>query len=909
MNLKMTPFFLNLAIKRSLFLLILLSITVTSFSQKNILDKKINIPEFNGSAKELIQWIGDNDSIVFAYSSEVDLSYHIDFQKQQIGLKEFLKILLKGKSVSYKISGNKVLLFNEKKSGNQSGSLKQTIRGTIVDEDSRMPLIGATVSIPGTNPIIGTITDGDGRFRLENIPVGRISLQLSYIGYEAIRLPNIEVNSGKEVILNLTMHESATKLDEVVVTDRKRGEAINDLSLLSSRSISVEETKRYTGGMDDPARMVTSYAGVTSTGAGSNSDIIVRGNSPKYMQWRLDGVEISSPYHMDDQNASYGALTALNKYLLTSSDFYTGAFSPEYGNVLSNVMDMKLRRGNNENFEATVGVGLMGVDLTLEGPFKKGYAGSYLINYRYSAISLLDKLGLLEGVEGIVNYQDATFKAVLPTKKTGTFSLFGLAGLSGISIENVEPDGVTTPGMSTDASIIKDYDKTANLLNFGIIHTLPISTSSYIKTSLSYSGNGYNDDLYQKEKLTNSDGEIINDSDSDRLQTFKSRIINSAYRANLTYNKRINAKNKIQIGTKYCINFSNYNQDVFDDDANDLVNVTDFNNSVNSISNFVSWKYMLNDNITFVSGLHNMNVLLNKKSTLEPRIAVNWTVNSSNSFHIGYGKHSTTESVHNYFTKIQQADGSYTEPNKDLGLLKADHFVLGYNTFFSEYLSGKIEIYYQHLYDLPVEDNDTSYYCTINEGTDYQYVALVNEGVGKNYGVEITMERFFDNNYYFVWNASLYESKYKTLEGVWRNTKYNGNYIVNFLWGKEFKNLGKKDNKTLAINCKAYVGGAQRYIPLLRDEDGNVAVDTENNLYWDYEKAYDNKLEHLYNLNLSISYKINKAKSTHEIYLDLMNIVHSNAHLSEYYDESEPGNVGYIKQMTFFPNMMYRVYF
>ena len=251
--------------------------------------------------------------------------------------------------------------------------LTQTVRGTITDTDSKLPLIGATVAILGSNPLIGTATDVKGNFRLEKIPIGRISLQLSYIGYESKTISNLEVNSGKEIVLDLNMRESVISMNEVVVkANKNKGEAVNEMALLSSRSISLEETKRYTGGMDDPARVVSSFAGVTSSPDGS-SDIIVRGNSPKYMQWRLEGTEIISPYHMDDQNASFGALTALNNSLLATSDFYTGSFSPEYGNVLSSVMDIKLRNGNNEKFEAACGIGLLGTDITLEGPFKKGY--------------------------------------------------------------------------------------------------------------------------------------------------------------------------------------------------------------------------------------------------------------------------------------------------------------------------------------------------------------------------------------------------------------------------------------------------------------------------------------------------------------------------------------------------------
>lgn len=307
-----------------------------------------------------------------------------------------------------------------------SQTLTQVVRGTIVDVDSKLPLPGATLVISGTDPLVGTSTDINGIFRFEKVPIGRIKLQISYMGYETKTIPDIVVNSGKEVVLDFDMQESVIKMAEAVVKAyRKKGEAVNEMSQLSLHSVTLEETKRFTGGMDDPARVVASYAGVATSDA--SSDIIVRGNSPKYMQWRLDGAEISSPYHLDDQNASFGALTALNNNLLANSDFYTGAFSSEYGDVISCVYDVKLRAGNNEKFEATGDIGLMGTELTLEGPFKKGYAGSYLFNYRYSSITLINDIGVID-VPGVVNYQDATFKIVLPTKKSGTFSFYGLGG-------------------------------------------------------------------------------------------------------------------------------------------------------------------------------------------------------------------------------------------------------------------------------------------------------------------------------------------------------------------------------------------------------------------------------------------------------------------------------------------------
>jgi hypothetical protein len=790
-------------------------------------------------------------------------------------------------------------------------NLTQIVRGSIVDFDSKLPVPGATLVVLGTDPLVGTSTDVNGIFRFEKIPLGRIAIRISYIGYETKTISDIVVNSGKEVVLDIDIQESVIKIDEAVVRAyRNKGEAINDMSQLSLHSITIEETKRFTGGMDDPARVVSSFAGVASTPNGS-SDIIARGNSPKYMQWRLDGAEISSPYHMDDQNSSFGALTALNNNLLATSDFYTGAFSSEYGDVLSCVYDVKLRSGNNEKFEATGGIGLMGTELTLEGPFKKGYAGSYLFNYRYSSIGLINDLGLVD-VPGVLNYQDATFKIVLPAKRAGTFSFYGLGGLSGFTMDNMGPKDLATPGRPATSSLTsKDFYKANYLANLGINHILTLNSKSFVKTSLNYSGTGADDDIFETDTLqiNSNEGEALVDSVSPRMHTIQSRIVNSAIRGSVTYNNKINPKNKIQIGTKYTLYNFNYNQNIYSSEEASMININDFKVNISTINNFISWKHSLNEKISIVTGIHNMNIINKNKSTLEPRLSINWNINNTNSLHAGYGMHSTTESVHNYFAKIPQGDGTFTEPNKNLGLLKAHHYVLGYEKRFTENLVGKIEVYYQSLYNLPVENIDTSYYATINEGIDYKYVELVNKGSGKNYGVEVSLERFFDKNYYFLINSSLFDSKYKSLEGVWRNTRYNNNYIVNILFGKEFKRLGKNQNQTLALNTKIFLEGAQRYIPLIRDAQGNVAVEPENDRYFDYGKAYDCKLDNIFLLNLSASYKFNRPGATHEIFLDLMNLTNSQARMAEYYDAGKPGKAGYTTQFGFFPNLMYRVYF
>ncbi|MBI5917067.1 MAG: TonB-dependent receptor [Bacteroidetes bacterium] len=787
--------------------------------------------------------------------------------------------------------------------------LTQTLRGTVLDADSRLPLIGATVSLA---PATGTVTDENGNFRLENVPVGRVELLLSYVGYEGLAVPNIVVNSGKEVVLNLLMQESAVKMGEVTVTaSRNKGEPLNEMALIGARSISPEETNRYAGGFNDPSRILANFAGITNTQDGSN-DIIVRGNSPKYVQWRLEGEQITNPNHFGDQSAVSGSVSILNNNLLAASDFHTGAFSPEYGDVLSGVYDVRLRNGNNERLEGVFGFGLLGTELTLEGPLKKSNGGSFLVNYRYSTAGLLSKLGLLGDFNGVLTFQDATFKIVLPTAKMGVFSLYGLGGLSSFSFEDVTPAFWETPGDNyARANIREDYQKQTHLLNTGLKHSLNIGKKGYLTTTLTFASEGIEDDIFEAGivKIYDENNEFVRDSVIAKRQNFEGRLRKPTYRGSMTYSHKFSARHRLQVGTKYTLFDYRFEQNQWPGEGSGRVTLLDFNEKVGTVRNFATWKWRASERLTVVGGLHNMNVLLNSKSTLEPRLAVDWKLAPATSLHAGYGRHSNMESIHHYFAKVEQPDGSFAEPNRDLGLLKADHFVLGIEQRIGKNLRAKIEAYYQRLYDLPVENNDTSYFATIVENLDFRYVDLVNEGTGKNYGVELTLEKFFSDSYYFMVNASIYQSKYTALDGVERNTPFNGNYLLNLLCGKEFAGIGKKKNQTLGLNAKAFLAGGRKIIPLLRDAQGNLAVDPEQGRFWDYSKAFESSLEDAYQIQVSASYKWNKPRATHELFLNLDNLTNHKGKITEFYDESEPGKVGYMTQFGFFPNLMYRAYF
>jgi len=304
------------------------------------------------------------------------------------------------------------------------GQTGKPIRGVVVDNASGEPLIAATIVILNTEIPIGVITDVDGNFSIESLPVGRYDIQASYMGYEPMMFREIVVSSGKEVFITIPLKENLNELQEIVVRPKiNKQEPLNSIASASARMLSVEEASRYAGGLDDPARLVSSFAGVAG-GVNSNG-IAVRGNSPQFLQWKLEGAEIPNPTHFSDiTEVGGGIFTALSSQVLGNSDFFTGAFPAEYNNALSGVFDMQLRNGNRWEHEHTVQIGTLGIDVSSEGPFKKGGQSSYLFNYRYSTMGLASDLfpDLLGDAAGM-RYQDLSFNKFSDQKSRNIFGM------------------------------------------------------------------------------------------------------------------------------------------------------------------------------------------------------------------------------------------------------------------------------------------------------------------------------------------------------------------------------------------------------------------------------------------------------------------------------------------------------
>jgi hypothetical protein len=763
-----------------------------------------------------------------------------------------------------------------------SQSIQQTVRGTIVDKDSQMPLIGAAVYVVGSNPAIGAVTDVDGNFRLQNVPVGRVTLKVTFMGYEEQTLPNLLVTSGKEEIVNVTMVESLHTLEEITVTaTEQKGEVLNEMALISSHTFSVEETQRFAGSFDDPARMVAGFAGVTGDVSGNNN-IMVRGNSPKGILWRLEGITIPNPNHFAGEGSTGGPINALSSKMLSNSDFFTGAFAAEYGDATSGVFDMKLKNGNNEQREYTASVSTLGLDMTAEGPFSKNSRASYIANYRYSALDLLDKAGVVD-FGGVPRYQDMSFKVHFPIANNQSLSIFGLGGMSGIDTQERDEN---------NEDLITGKFSGRNKLGVGgIVHMLQMNDDMYLRTSAAATGT----DNAFKFAIPNDAGTFYTINDG--------KISKSSLIATTTFNYKVNAKNKIESGIILTrMNFT-MNVDEWDFDQDQLMNQLSEKGHASTFQAFASWKYRVTEDLTLINGLHYLKFALNGSHSIEPRAAVKWQVTENASFNIGAGIHSKLEGVSTYLAQDYNDVGRPFQPNKNLEPTKAAHFVLGYDKQLAANTHLKVETYYQHLYNVPVESNPVSTFSMLNMMEGYTTRNLVNHGKGNNYGLEVTAERYLHNGLYYMSTLSLFRSLYTAMDGIERKSAFDNNYVANLIGGKEFKVGNPSKNKVLFLNTKVALIGGKRYSPI--DLEASIAAGTE---VTDELNPFSKKGDDIFRTDFSIGLRRNRKHTTTEWKFDVQNILNNQTVVGESYIRASE-SIYKVRQLGMLPTISYKISF
>lgn len=776
-----------------------------------------------------------------------------------------------------------------------NAQMTQTLRGKIIDKESKQPLVGVNAVIKDSNPIRGTTTNSNGEFEIKNLTLGKHTLLISYLGYKPAMLRDLLVKSGKQTVVNIELEEQAITTEEIVITAYRKGETQNKMATVSARSFSVAETERYAGSLGDPARMAANYAGVARAGDDRN-DIIIRGNSPTGLQWRLEGMNIPNPNHWGAAGTTGGPVSILNNNTLSNSDFFTGAFPAEYGNALSGVFDLKMRSGNNRKHEFTGQIGFGGFEVMTEGPFSKNYNGSYMVTGRYSVLDAVDKIGINVAGGAVPEYYDITFKFDLPTKKLGNFEIFGVAGRSYIELiadEMNEGEKYNTLDQS-------DTYNGSDLTLFGLSHQIFLSEKSYLYTtamvaetkvkttvdSVWYENNNYDNKL---SKL------IYGEINSELITSVGAKYVN-----------KINSKNTFTLGLSAEIHNIAYQDSFLNRDR-----VIPFyqpttdtkENGLTLLQAYTQWQHKFNNKTTLNTGIFTQQFTFNNSFAIEPRIGLAYEPFTKHRISLAYGMHSRAPAMFYYFIETyDERNNTLFQTNNELEFLKAHHLVLAYDYSINENLRLKTEVYYQDLYNIPINDYSSNY-SILNQGAEFHLWrtdSLVNKGKGKNYGLEFTIEKYLNNNWYFLLTGSIFDSYYTPSDNIVRHTAFAANYATNTLAGYELK---LNESFAIDFNAKVTWSGGKRnnYI----DIDESIR---QNKTVYNDEKAYSVREKDYFVLDFRISLKNNSKKYSQEWALDISNLTNNKNIYSKNFN-SDNNSIEYIYQQGIFPMFLYRINF
>ena len=756
----------------------------------------------------------------------------------------------------------------------------QTVRGQVCDVASGEPMIGVSITVEN-GITMAAVSDIDGNFVIENVPVGRHSVRASYVGYEPVVLKEQLVSSGKELVLTLRMRENISELGEVVVKPRVNKQLpLNEMAQVGARMFSVEEATRYAGGMADPARTASMFAGVATGGA--TNGISIHGNSPQMLQWRVEGVEVNNPNHFAEiTEAGGGIFTSLNGTVLANSDFLTGAMPAEFGNALSGAFDMKMRVGNNSKYEHAVQVGTLGVDFASEGPLGKGSKASYLVNYRYSFLEIAKKLHAINMENETLDYQDLSFKLNMPTTKAGTFAVW-FTGL----IDNYENKVPDVSEWETLWDMNDSWSRQRNCAG-GLTHTYRFRSGGTLRSNVAFTG------AYTRLQQNDYDQQLTKIPDMEGRNASWNIIVSTQHQHK--FSSRYTMQNGFEHQHLDFHTWLDWVQTV----GGPKFRVYESEGNTGLTRFYTNHKVALSRRLSTVAGVNVMWFNLNNQWLVEPRISVQYKTSPSSTISLAYALNSRKETTDTYFVTM---DGK--NPNKDLGLTRSHHISASFAQRLGENAMLKIEPYWQWLFDVPVEQGTT--YSILNHNMFFQDRALVNGGAGRNYGIDFTLERYLKDGLYGMLTATLFKSEFRDVQGVWHHSRHDRRYITNIVGGKEWM-VGKSKKNVFGLNGRLTLMGGDRYTPI---PEGITYEDIANRPdrsipEIDDPEPYRAQKGMSVGYAFSVKYTINKHHTAHHFILEFLKM---KTFQGQTFDIRSHEIVDKFTSLSF-PNIAYRVEF
>lgn len=714
--------------------------------------------------------------------------------------------------------------------------------------------------------MFSTVTDVDGAFRFTAVPSGIHRVQTSFLGYRPVLVPEVWLRSGKVEVLDVAMQPASTEMGEVIV----EGLAPRTMSPVSSYALTVEQSLRYPAAFFDPARLASTRPGVASTNDQANH-FSIRGNGPSSNAWLLEGAEIVNPNHLtnagtasDYPTLSGGGVTILSAQMLGTSQLLTGGMPTAYGNALGGIMDLQLRRGVTDGPAFTAQAGLLGLDISAEGPFAKGGGSSYLVNYRYSTVGLLNAMGVDLGDEEIT-FQDLSFHVSAPLGRA-RISLFGMGGLSSNEFTALED--------STEWEFDKDSQNITYKAAMGALGStlhVPLGERAIWHTTLVASEN---------DQTRDADGII-----------FRRFTFSEEHRLN---ERKLTAVSYIRgsLGTRLSYQFGGSVMERVVDKTTALVEQT----AGNLVRPYAHASIAVTDRLRLDAGLAYAHYTFNGSEAFEPRAILQYRTGQKTSLAVAAGQRSQLPQVQSFPVR-ENAD---LLNNEHIGLTLTQDIVIAVDHAFRPHIVLHAEVFIQQLMDVPVSDTSGIVFSPA-QGTSMANIwdaplvmDLVPTGEGTNQGFELSLQHLFHRRLFYSVNATLYDATAMDTYGDSYNARWNTGFIGNLVVGKEFEKQKEELKRTWGVNGRVNGMGGQR-LPM----PGQPFTDGE---------PWGDQLATYYRLDLRIYLKREREGRSGMWALDLQNVTNAQNEAYRYFDTRK--NEMVIKyQLGLIPNLSYRIEF
>ena len=771
----------------------------------------------------------------------------------------------------------------------------QTLGGFVRDADNGQPLGGAALVLHfdptgGKSPQVpferDTVSDGSGMFRFEGLTPGYYRLAVSAPDYEAQTLLEISVAAGKEQTLHITLRRSVTALPELTITSDPAGRRRQQV--LAEIPLTREQTLRFPATFFDPARLAMAYPGVANNDDQANG-LIVRGNNPASLRWRLEGVDVVNPNHQpnagtfsDRPAAAAGGVLMFSAQLLDNSALLTGSYPAGYGDATGGMMDVYLRRGNAQQRELTAQIGLIGLDVAAEGPFNKKKNSAYLANYRYSTVGLLGQMGISFGDEQI-DFQDFSFKLSYSDRRGGEWSFFGLGGLSN---NRFKPKSD-----SVDIQQYKDFfniDFKSRTGVLGLSYAGLLGGQTRFRLAAVWSA---------QDSRRETSGLGLRDADEQ---------LESRTGLSLSLFRKLNGQNRLSAGALgQLIDYSG------EATANSALRYTGQVQMI-SLQPWANWEWRSgnerwNSHVGVHSNiLHYTNGPGSVAPALEPRLSLGWRLDAQQRLTLAYGYHSQMNPLWYLAEEIPavpSGDGPF--PHRDQGLVRAHHLGLKYARTLRDHWVFKTELFWQWLRDIPVASVAPSTLSLLNVSELQSFARLEAKGTGENKGVELSLERYFTKGWFLAANTTLFRSQYTDLAGQQRSTRWDLGHIANLTTGKEWmiRNKGGR-HRRFGLNGRLVWAGGQKAMPV----DAAASALRQTTVF-ETDKGFSIRQPDFFRLDLRIYWKRSLGDRRNSTFaMDFQNATLQQNTAYQYYDPFTK-KVETKYQLGLIPNLSWRLEF